>query len=134
MTVWSWVMVATLVATILLVGLGFATFWPKFPPIDDTPMPRWATEDTGSRHRVAKRTTRRERRRQRAALLDGELREGTRGYELPPPAEDLAPPEEAPDTRRPMHRFEHVGQETTALEWPLPRDEGPPEWPPRAPQ
>jgi hypothetical protein len=142
-----WVGVSTLVAVILLVGLGFAAFWPTFPPIDDTPIPSWMLDEEGQeRHPEAlpERPPPRHRRRRnrqgepRAAEVD-EFLEVIREAKDEPPA-NLTPMEPTAETwmwsaggAPAQHRWEHVGQETRPLEWPGPpaREGGPPEWPPR---
>lgn len=118
--IWLWA--AGLLASILLVGLGFAAFWPEYPPIDDTPIPGW----------MLARTARSRSRWRRTAVLDEELEE------LPEP-----PREQSPRTR---HRWEHLGQATRRLRPPKPQsgrlpdseefNDGtqllrpPPKWPP----
>jgi len=112
----TWVLVAVLVAATALVGLGFAAYWPEYPPIDDTPMPSW-NMNTDGRHRAIEP---RRKRKERAAELD-EFLEEIQEPAPEPTAEawmfDPGPPEA-------KHRWEHLGEGTQRIERP------PPEWPP----
>lgn len=122
-------LVCAFVAAVLFVGLGFAAFWPSYPPVDDTPLPEEPKRPR--RYRGRQRPTER---------LDGPE------VPLPPERIDLAgalPLEPTAESwmwstgeRRAMHRFEHVGEGTQPIRWPLPPEEdpGPPEWPPWQPR
>jgi hypothetical protein len=138
MSVMSWVMVAAFVAAILFVGLGFAAFWPPWPPLDNTPLPE------------AEEPKRPRRYRGRRALAEADTLDGDE-VPYPPARIDLAGQEEplrvAPEEwmwrttgagkttlpmpilpprsleRRAMHRHEHLGEGTQPLRWPLPPEE-----------
>jgi hypothetical protein len=119
-----WLLMTALVAAILLVGLGFAAFWPTFPPKDDTRLPSWMTKDvdTGERPYVGHR---------RAARYRDVV-----GVEGTGPATDMKLPPAGPvhprflsqeSTQRLRPSAEIPGDRTQVIRPIHP----PPEWPPR---
>jgi len=91
-----WVMMAALVAAIVLVGVGFAAFWPEWPPIE--PGVHRASPDPANPPDPA-------------PVQEHPLPMS------PDPSEDMIWSTEASKRDRARHRYEDLGQGTIRLPW-----------------
>lgn len=80
-------------AAVLFVGLGFAAFWPVWPPVEP------------GVHRA-----KRQPRKARVAVLDEKLEEAG-------DTEEWIWTTEGQLLKRPRHRYENIGEGTQALRW-----------------